>query len=421
MRSKSWQYPWMAAILAAALTAQGAFAGPPSPFVGQWQGLDVDGSEIRLTIGGPAEGPFQITWTEDYISFCDGGAGIMRGTGSLNETDPYLLEADLWVECFTAGAEKGIQLTFRYFAGTNVLSTTYYNGMKAVFRHPRQPKLAPAPLGLRVNYGHDWVEGFYESGHTVWLAVTESDGVTVKATAEVITEPKDFWDGGTGFQTNPEDWDPEPPDIEPYDWVYAWLDNGASAQAEIGEINGAIDLVADSIAGTVSAGWFAEELYINCDPWGLDDPSEYRESSVYPDGDDKFECSWAEVLDIRPGQEIGVWYYGPDGHAVANAFSTPHTRFTVFPEWNYLEGYEWPDGAAVSITVTDKEACSTSATAGYPEWDPWNTFFSVHLPEDCSLEDGDRWPQPDSRSADVGGHSGEYGDGYGVWHCRLRS
>jgi uncharacterized repeat protein (TIGR01451 family) len=34
-------------------------------------------------------------------------------------------------------------------------------------------------LVLEVNYGHDWVEGNYEPGHTIWITVTESDETTV--------------------------------------------------------------------------------------------------------------------------------------------------------------------------------------------------------------------------------------------------
>ena len=58
-----------------------AYAGPPSPFVGKWEAVDVDGSDMSLAIGGPATGPFQITWTDKYISYCNGEAGIIRGTG----------------------------------------------------------------------------------------------------------------------------------------------------------------------------------------------------------------------------------------------------------------------------------------------------------------------------------------------------
>jgi hypothetical protein len=37
-------------------------------------------------------------------------------------------------------------------------------------------------LNIRTNYGHDWVEGGFESGHTMWITVTNSVG-TPKATA----------------------------------------------------------------------------------------------------------------------------------------------------------------------------------------------------------------------------------------------
>ena len=80
---------------------QAAEAAPVSPFVGAWQAVDVDGSDIRLTIGGPPNGPFRITWTESYISFCGGEAGIVNGTGQLNIDDQSILEADLHLSCFT--------------------------------------------------------------------------------------------------------------------------------------------------------------------------------------------------------------------------------------------------------------------------------------------------------------------------------
>jgi hypothetical protein len=378
------------AILAIALpVTQVAYAASSSPFVGYWKATDVDGSAIRLTIGGPPSGPFRITWLDSYMSFCGGKPGIVRGTGQRNESNPNLLEAELHLKCFKSRASLDFHFVWRYHPMTGTLSSRYDNGFVIIWRRSGRPLPSPPALGLRVNYGHDWVESFYEGGHTAWITVTDSDGVTVKATAELVTEPKDFWGGDTGFQTRVEDWVPAPPDIQPNDWVFGWVDNGASGQVQIGEINGAIDLDADSIRGTVLSDWFAEELYIICDPWGLSDLNQYRESSVYPDGVDEFECSWSGVLDILPGQELGVWYYGPDGHAVVNAFSTPNIRFTVFPEQNYLEGYEWPDGAVVSISVAGKDACSTEVVSGYPEWDPSNTFFSVNFTEGCTIGTGD--------------------------------
>jgi hypothetical protein len=105
-----------------------AHAAPPSLFTGHWQGIDVDGSDIRLTIAGPSQGSFLITWTESYISFCGGEAGIIRGTGWLSEDDPNLLEADLHVECFTTGASRDFHVVIEYLPTTNALRITYEDG-----------------------------------------------------------------------------------------------------------------------------------------------------------------------------------------------------------------------------------------------------------------------------------------------------
>lgn len=505
-----------------------------SPFVGHWEAIDVDGSDIRLTIAGPPDGPFQITWTESYISFCDGEAGIVRGTGTLSESDPLLLEANLHVECFTTGESMDFQTSWTYDPGTDTISsgvttwhrpgrrggkcllppagltgwwpgdgdandiisgrngdfsgdattgsglvdlafslhgngdfvevpdspglnfgpgnftvdlwvnfndtsgeqvlvekwiqgdgyvngwtltkldnqvlrlamdsgarneadldsgeltivpgiwyhfaatrqgpevTLFLNGVPVAqnsdvgasnlnspsslkFGHRGNPEdtpgsidergfylngridevelfvgtalsedqilaiyqsgsagkckdnVQPPPaLDLRVNYGHDWVESFYEAGHMAWITVTESDGVTVKATAELFTEPKDFWGGETGFQTQPEDWVPAPPDIQPYDWVFGWVDNGASAQVQIGDIGGMIDLEADSIEGTIYAPWFSGEVGVECHPWGAPEPAEIKFDTTLPDGNDTYFCSWAEEWDIQTGQDVGV-------------------------------------------------------------------------------------------------------------------
>jgi hypothetical protein len=111
-------------------------AAPPSPFTGHWQGIDVDGSDIRLNIAGPATGPFLITWTESYLTFCEGGPGIIRGTGSLSEDDPNLLEADLHVECLTTGASRDFHVTIEYLPATNALRITYEDGRFVICYRP---------------------------------------------------------------------------------------------------------------------------------------------------------------------------------------------------------------------------------------------------------------------------------------------
>ncbi len=378
-------------IVAFSVTAV-AYAAPDPPFLGHWEATDVDGSEMGLSIGGRPTGPFQITWTDDYISFCNGEAGIVRGTGSLNEIDPNLLEADIHLECFRSGATLDFHVTFRYHPVTDTFSVrwSFDNQPVTIWHRPGGGQVQEPPmLGLRVNYGHDWVESLYEAGHVAWLTVTDSDG-NVKATAELVTEAKEYWGGETGFHSldgiwfdvlgNQMDY---PPDIQPYDWVYGWVDNGASAQVQIGEINAAFDMETDSINGTVLAEWFNEDLFIVCDPWGLSDISQYRESSVYPDGVDEYECAWSEVLEFDMGQELGVWYYGSDGHAVANAFPISSTRIHASVTGNFFFMTDFnPGRLSISIYESTQEDAALLWSA---EVDTDGSGF-VHLsPEDHGL------------------------------------
>jgi hypothetical protein len=175
----------------------------------------------------------------------------------------------------------------------------------------------PLVLNLRVNYGADWVEGFYEAGHTVRIIVKDSDGIE-KATAEVDTDESGY------FQTSPGIWKTGQLDIQPYDWVYAQVDNGQTARVQIGDISGMIDLEYDSIEGTVTAPWFDSdvEVEIECHPWGAGMEEEIlKYDQAKPDGIDTYSCSWLLYeWDILAGQEVGVAYSGPDGNWVANVF-----------------------------------------------------------------------------------------------------
>ena len=332
-----------------------AQAALQSPFLGHWEATDVDGSEMGLTIAGRPNGPFQITWTDNYISFCDGRAGIIRGSGLLNEADPNLLEADLHLECFITGEMLDFRMTFRYHSATNTLSIRYdfgqFTGQVTIWHRPGRPQEPPPGLNLRVNYGDDWVESFYEAGHTVWISVTEDDGVTVKAIAELVTEPKDFWGGEPGFQIQPEDWYPAQPDIQPYDWVYGWVDNGASAQVQIGDVRGMLDLDADTISGTIETPWFTSSVDVECFPWGAPEPQpEMKYDAVQPDGEDPYSCSWAGEWDIQPGEPVGVGYFGPDGHWVANTFQT-HARIIASTVGDWLWTTDFTPGASLTISI----------------------------------------------------------------------
>jgi hypothetical protein len=54
----------------------------------------------------------------------------------------------------------------------------------------------------------------------------------------------------------------------------------------------------------------------------------------------------------------------------------------VFPEWEWFDGNDWPDGAIVNITVEGKPECAASKES-------WGYFFNGSFGEDCNVETGD--------------------------------
>lgn len=204
---------------------------------------------------------------------------------------------------------------------------------------------APPALGLRVNYGHDWVESFYEEGHTIGITLTEADGETVKATATAFTEPKEYWGGESGFTTNETGWDGPTPDLQPGDWLFAVLDNGVTAEVKLGTIEGEVDISSDSVTGTIEAAWIGEAVPVECLDWGseLAEPVNKDAGFISPNGADELSCNWDPETewDLQPWQEVGVAYFTPDGHWVANAFRAEHWLAI----WTYdLDAETWSEG-----------------------------------------------------------------------------
>jgi hypothetical protein len=182
-------------------------------------------------------------------------------------------------------------------------------------------------LFLNVNYAHDWVNGAYEAGHTVWITVTESNSVTVKGTAELLTGMIPGW-GTSGFHTGLSGWIGDSPDILPGDWVFGVVDNGFTSEVQVGTINGEVAVDTDSISGWLDIPWFIKQvslLEVECYPWGawgLGIEVDMKYSTGSPDGSVPFFCEWdpATEWDILLGQTVGVAYLEPDGDRVYNAF-----------------------------------------------------------------------------------------------------
>ena len=155
-----------------------AYAAPNSPFVGKWEAIDIDAGDIRLSIGGSSTGPFRITWTESYFGVCGGEAGIARGTGWINEYDPYLLEADLHLTCFTTGDQLDFHPVWRYDPSTGWLTSRDedYGGFVTTWHRPG----VSLPLmwqNFIVHPDENWVEGMgFPEGTVVSLLIRDPEG-----------------------------------------------------------------------------------------------------------------------------------------------------------------------------------------------------------------------------------------------------
>lgn len=224
---------------------------------------------------------------------------------------------------------------------------------------------------MRVNYGHDWAEGDYEAGHTVWITVADSGGTT-KATAEVESVPGGGWNGD-GFQTPPEQWSPAQPDIMPGDVVHFRADDGYTNAVEVGTINGNLDIGNDRIDGTILAPWFTETLRVECHAW-VPFPVNSREDTAEPDGSTSYLCDWSGEWDIEPGQTVAAMYVEPDTDRVINTFQEPAPDLRV-EKWAEGNGQVLPGAPAVFNLRVSNDGDATAASLTLTDTLPANTAY----------------------------------------------
>lgn len=185
-------------------------------------------------------------------------------------------------------------------------------------------------LLLNVNYDHEWINGNYLPGHTIWFTVTAPGGA-VRAEAQLTSAPIPWWGGDSGFQTDNSSWFPSQPDMQVGDVVTARTDSGYTARVELGKIEGTINHLNDEITGTVLASWIGSPVELRCHTWGAPGNAPQKVDTLLADGADTYACRWDPVYewDVQPGQEIGVQYYEPDGDTVFAAFHQPSPHLGV--------------------------------------------------------------------------------------------
>ena len=138
-----------------------------------------------------------------------------------------------------------------------------------------------------------------------------------------------------------------------------------------------IDPEANIVAGTI-------EPYNTVEPYTLVHVFIGEDAQLYVNANS--EGAWAVhfddlEFDLKAGMQgaVEVWFDDFNDSTIFN-WTNPH--FTVFPEWEFFDGLDWPDEATVSITVTGKPECET-------EKESWGYFFNGNFGEGCDIVLGD--------------------------------
>jgi uncharacterized repeat protein (TIGR01451 family) len=307
---RSWEWTWHknhppdilpGDVITAVITGAASEINP----VGTIQGvLDVDADAIAGTIDAPFG---TMTLTVRCEMWVEGGPAIEL-TGVPADGGSY--SCDFGAIGWDIQRDQDVAVMYIEPDGDRVIN---------VFQQPN--------LHIHTNYGQNWVEGEFESGHSLWITVTNSTG-DLKALAFGETGPIPWWDNQPGFSTNHNIfWRGHQPDLEAGDSVYARLDNGLTTESHLGTIDAAADVSFDTVDGTVNAPWYTDTLHGDCGIW--EDMGPGIGFEVDPDGG-AFFCDFSiPGWDILPGQTIGVSYNEPDGDQVINNASNPAPRLHI--------------------------------------------------------------------------------------------
>jgi hypothetical protein len=133
-----------------------------------------------------------------------------------------------------------------------------------------------------------------------------------------------------------------------------------------------VDEDTDIVSGTADVG---EVVYVWPHATG-----QQVESIVGTGG--TWDADFTGIFDLVPGEAGRSEVRDEFGNATALDWYIPNPRMVVFPEWEWFDGLDWPDGITIAISVESKPECATEGISiGY--------FFNGGFPEGCDVATGD--------------------------------
>lgn len=196
-------------------------------------------------------------------------------------------------------------------------------------------------ISLHVNLAANEVAFDYAPHRQAHVIVKDADNVLVSE-AFIVSQ---FWGGVSGlsgFRSDPYSWSGGvPPDLLPYQTLAVNVDDGNTAQVRLGELNLTLNVANDTVNGMVRAPWIgAQPVPIFCHLF-TQVGELLKTTTVVPDGQHTFSCSWSGEYDITPFDGVFVEYLTPEGHYVGDYVTAPRPAVRVM---KYAEGFPSPGG-----------------------------------------------------------------------------
>ena len=98
----------------------------------------------------------------------------------------------------------------------------------------------------------------------------------------------------------------------------------------------------------------------------------------------KWNVDFTGIYDLMPLERLVAQNVRDEaGNSTAVDWYIPQPRFTIYPDAQWFDGMDWPDGATVTITVKGKPLCTLTKES-------WGSFFNGGFPDGCAVSAGDK-------------------------------
>ena len=189
--------------------------------------------------------------------------------------------------------------------------------------------------------------------------------------------------------------------VEGYRWeTNLWMDFPENCDVMVGDV---VTLEAEGILTQTHEVRYLSVTSVDADAdtvQGAADPDTivyvwphwYGEFEQQPttDGNGIWLADFGAVgLDLSPGMNGRSEIRDENGNTTAVDWRVPNPHLTVYPEWEAVEAWDWPDGAIVTASVDGKPECEVEGISTYPEWDRSTTNVWMDFSGECDVVSGD--------------------------------